>query len=127
MRRVGRIALAVATEVPEARVVAVEVSAQARAWAAANIGEIAPGRVDLRAGDVTDRTLRARGPGGLAGRVDVVVEQPAVRPAGPEPVDPEVRDHDPDVALYGGGADGLAVPRAVIAPRPGCCGRAACW
>ena len=26
-----------------------------------------------------------------------------------------MRDHDPDLALYGGGLDGLEVPRAVIA------------
>ena len=31
------------------------------------------------------------------------------------PVDPEVRDHDPDLALYGGGPDGLDLPRTVIA------------
>ena len=40
------------------------------------------------------------------------------------PVDPEVRDHDPEVALYGGSADGLAVPvavaaRAAVLLRPG--------
>ena len=29
-------------------------------------------------------------------------------------MDPEVRDHDPDLALYGGGLDGLEVPRAVL-------------
>src|SRR5690606_8709049 len=31
------------------------------------------------------------------------------------PRDPEVRDHDPGVALYGLGPDGLAVPRGVVA------------
>ena len=29
-------------------------------------------------------------------------------------MEPEVRDHDPVMALYGGGADGLDVPRAVV-------------
>ena len=29
-------------------------------------------------------------------------------------LDPEVRDHDPEVALYGLGPDGLQVPRAVV-------------
>jgi release factor glutamine methyltransferase len=31
------------------------------------------------------------------------------------PVDPEVRDHDPELALYGGSDDGLAIPLAVAA------------
>jgi release factor glutamine methyltransferase len=108
------IALAVATEVPEATVVAVEVSEEARAWAAANIEALAPGRVDLRAADVTDA---ADWPvlADLSGQVDVVVGNPPYIPPGQEPVDPEVRDHDPRVALYGGGPDGLVVPRAVIA------------
>ena len=44
-----------------------------------------------------------------------MVSTPPYVPPGQEPVDAEVRDHDPEVALYGGGADGLAVPRAVIA------------
>ncbi len=108
------IALAIATEVPQSTVVAVEVSAQARAWAQANIDEIAPGRVELRAGDVSDPALPDQ-LADLAGRVDVVVSNPPYVPPGQQPVDPEVRDHDPEVALYGGGADGLAVPRAVVA------------
>jgi release factor glutamine methyltransferase len=110
----GAIALAVATEVAETTVVAVEVSDEARAWAAANIEELAPGRVDLRAADVTD-TSALELLGELVGRVDVVASNPPYIPPGQEPLDPEVRDHDPAVALYGGGPDGLTVPRAVIA------------
>ncbi len=51
----------------------------------------------------------------LEGGVDVVVSNPPYIPVGAVPVDPEVRDHDPEVALYGGSADGLAVPLAVAA------------
>jgi release factor glutamine methyltransferase len=29
------------------------------------------------------------------------------------PLDPEVRDHDPELALYGGSEDGLRIPLAV--------------
>ena len=55
----------------------------------------------------------------LAGSVDVVVANPPYIPAGARPVDPEVADHDPPVALYGGGRDGLDVPRGVVAAAAG--------
>lgn len=110
----GGIALSVATEVPGARVVAVDASPEAvgltrhNAGAVAPVGEAAP-RVLL--GDVRDPALLAD----LDGTVDVLVSNPPYIPPDAVPVDPEVRDHDPDLALYGGGADGLEVPRAVIA------------
>lgn len=129
----GGIALAVASEVPGARVLAVDASPEAVALtrrnrasvgvpdteavdgaasgaALASIGEPAAGLAVLL-GDVRDATLLA----GLEGRVDVVVSNPPYIPPDAVPVDPEVRDHDPDLALYGGGADGLDVPRAVLA------------
>jgi release factor glutamine methyltransferase len=104
----GALALAVATEVPGAEVHAVELSVEAHAWAARNVARWAPA-VDLRLGDA--------GPSfpDLDGLVDVVVSNPPYVPPGSVPVDPEVRDHDPEVALYGGGPDGLAVPRLVVA------------
>ncbi len=106
----GAIAVAVASEVPGARVVAVDASDQAVALARRNAR--AHG-AELRAeqGDVRDRELLAD----LVGRVDVLVSNPPYIPPDAVPVDPEVRDHDPDLALYGGGADGLDLPRAVIA------------
>jgi release factor glutamine methyltransferase len=104
----GAIALAVATEVPGSEVHAVELSADAVAWAARNV-ERAGSPVDLRQGDA------ATAFDDLDGRVDVVVSNPPYIPPGSEPTDPEVRDHDPRVALYGGGPDGLAVPRRVAA------------
>ena len=103
----GAIAVAVATEVPGAVVHAVELSVEAHAWAQQNIERLAPG-LDLRLGDAA---LAFRE---LDGTVDVVVSNPPYVPPGAVPVDPEVRDHDPAVALYGGGADGLEVPRAVV-------------
>lgn len=114
------IALAVAVEVPSARVIALELEPYARAWAERNIERVAPGRVDLRAGDVTDlaTVLDVGAPAGLAdlvGAVDVVVANPPYIPPGARPVDPEVAEHDPEAALYGGGPDGLTVPRAVAA------------
>ena len=55
----------------------------------------------------------------LAGAVDVVVANPPYIPDGARPVDPEVADHDPEFALYGGGADGLDVPRGVVSSARG--------
>ncbi len=106
----GAIAVAVATEVPAARVVAVDLSPQAVALAARN-AEAAGATVRALTGDVRDPGLLTE----LAGSVDVVVANPPYIPPDAEPTEPEVRDHDPDLALYGGGADGLDVPRAVLA------------
>lgn len=105
----GAIALAVATEVPAARVVAVDLDAAAVALAGLNAAACG---VELRIelGDSTRTgTLKDLDTG-----VDVVVANPPYIPADGEPLELEVRDHDPDLALYGGGADGLAVPRGVV-------------
>jgi len=108
------IALAVATEVPEARVLAVEVDPDALAWARRNVEELGPaGRVDLRLGDVIGCATRVAVD--WVGHADVVVANPPYIPPDAVPRDAEVRDHDPAIALYGGGEDGLAVPAAVVA------------
>lgn len=106
----GAIALAVADEVPQAQVHAVELDARAHAWAARNVAaSSARERVHLVRGDA--RTALTH----LDGLVDVVVSNPPYVPPDAVPVDPEVRDHDPAVALYGLGPDGLTVPRGVAA------------
>jgi release factor glutamine methyltransferase len=106
----GGIALSVATEVPGARVVAVDLSQEAVDLTRRNAVAV---QADLRVehGDVADPALLHE----LDGTVDVLVANPPYIPPDAEPVDPEVRDHDPDLALYGGGLDGLDVPRAVLA------------
>lgn len=106
----GGIALAVATEVPGAVVTAVDLSPDAVTLTRRNAGE-AGADLAVVHGDATDPGLLAD----LTGRVDVVVSNPPYIPPDAVPVDPEVRDHDPDLALYGGGPDGLAVPRGVLA------------
>ena len=104
----GAIALAVKDEVPQARVVGVELDGLAFEWARAN--RDATGLdVDLVLADATT-ALRD-----LDGQVDVVVSNPPYIPTGMVPVDPEVRDHDPDLALYGGSEDGLRIPEQVAA------------
>jgi release factor glutamine methyltransferase len=100
----GVIALAVATEVPEAVVHAVELSEGALTWAARNL---AGSGVDLRQGD-----MAAAFPD-LDGTVDVVVSNPPYIPLEAfESVTPEVRDHDPALALWSG-EDGLDAMRVV--------------
>jgi release factor glutamine methyltransferase len=108
----GAIALAMAIEVPSARVVAVELDPHAHAWARRNVDELAPGRVELLLADAVsaDSGVLAE----LAGLVDIVVANPPYIPSGARPIDPEVAEHDPPVALFGGGQDGLQVPRAVV-------------
>ena len=102
----GAIALAVATEVPGAEVWAVELDAAAHTWAERNLAGAA---VRLVRGDA--RTALAD----LDGTCDVVVSNPPYVPPGAVPREPEVADHDPAVALYGLGEDGLEVPRGVAA------------
>jgi release factor glutamine methyltransferase len=102
----GAIALAVATEVAGARVHAVELDAAAHGWAERNL---AGSGVALVRGDART-ALRA-----LDGDVDVVVSNPPYVPSDAVPRDPEVARHDPAVALYGLGDDGLEVPRGVTA------------
>jgi len=109
----GAIALGVASEVPSARVVALELDEQALAWAELNVrASGSRGRVELRGGDVVSCDTGALSD--LVGEVDVVVSNPPYIPESAVPVDPEVRLHDPPRALYGGGPDGLRVPRAVV-------------
>lgn len=109
----GAIALAVATEVPGALTWAVELDAAAHAWAERNVAAVTAAhpqaRVTLLRGDA--RTALRE----LDGTVDVVVSNPPYVPPGAVPKDPEVARHDPAVALYGLGPDGLEVPRGVVA------------
>jgi release factor glutamine methyltransferase len=116
----GAIAVAVAAEVPAARVVAVELDPLAHAWAARNVDVLTRRdriAVDLRLGDAVGADTGVAAD--LAGAVDVVVANPPYIPDGARPVDPEVADYDPRLALYGGGADGLGVPRGVVASARG--------
>jgi release factor glutamine methyltransferase len=102
----GAIALAVADEAQPGRVVAVERSPAALDRLRRNA---AGTRVEVVAADVTDPSILAR----LRGAVDVVLCNPPYVPDGTA-VPPEVADHDPAEAVFGG-PDGLAVIRPVIA------------
>ena len=100
----GAMALALATEVPEAQVHAVELDERAHAWAGRNL---AGSGVDLRQGDMADAFPE------LGGAVDVVVCNPPYIPLEAyESVAAEARDHDPALALWSG-ADGLDAMRVL--------------
>jgi release factor glutamine methyltransferase len=103
----GAIALSIATEVPGARVHAVEVDPCAHDWAARNL---AGSGVILHLADARSALPE------LAGTVDVVISNPPYIPLQAwESVATEVRDHDPAAALWGGGEDGLDLIRGVEA------------
>jgi release factor glutamine methyltransferase len=103
----GAIALSLKQERPDLEVRAIEVSPEAVAWATANRDRLGLD-VEIVVGDATVDCLPD-----WAGTVDVVTVNPPYIPLGAVPVDPEVRDHDPELALYGGSEDGLAIPLAV--------------
>jgi release factor glutamine methyltransferase len=102
----GAIARAVADEVPEARVHAVELDEPAYSWAERNLAGTA---VDLRLGDAFTAF------DDLRGQVHVVVCNPPYVPLEAwESVALEARDHDPHLALFSG-QDGLdAIRRLAV-------------
>lgn len=102
----GAIALSMATEVPHARVYAVENSPEAFPWTRRNVEEVDAPNLSLVFGDLAEAL------GELDGRAAVVASNPPYIPQDAIPRDPEVRLHDPEHALYGG-ADGLDVVRAL--------------
>ncbi len=110
----GALAAAVVDELPAVDVVAVELDETAAALAAENLAAAArpgaPGTATVRRADVTDAGALAD----LRG-VDAVLSNPPYIPPDAVPREAEVTAWDPAAALYGGGADGLEVPRAVIA------------
>ncbi|HVU75209.1 MAG TPA: peptide chain release factor N(5)-glutamine methyltransferase [Mycobacteriales bacterium] len=106
----GAIGLSIAVERPDATVHAVELSGDAAVWLRGNAARWAP-HVHVTNADVADPSLLAD----LEGRFDLVVSNPPyVAEHEMDAVDPEVRDHDPQVALVAG-PDGLDIIRAVAA------------
>jgi release factor glutamine methyltransferase len=102
----GALALALAAHRPRARIIAVDDSESALAYARRNLAATA---VELVAADVTTADLRTD----LDGAVDLVVANPPYIPEG-VPLEPEVGAHDPADALFGG-PDGMAVIPAIAA------------
>jgi release factor glutamine methyltransferase len=101
----GALALALARVRRDARVVAVDDSEAALEYAARNLAGTA---VEVVHADVTAPALLPD----LSGRVDLLVANPPYIPDGAV-LEPEVADHDPAHALFGG-PDGMAVIRPII-------------
>ena len=102
----GAIAAAVKSELPDAQVFAVELSEDAIPYTRKNLEPLG---VHLVQGDALTALSE------LAGRFDAVLSNPPYIPPANVPADPEAALHDPDMALYGGGEDGMQMPSAIAA------------
>jgi release factor glutamine methyltransferase len=101
----GALALALSKSWPAARVIAVDDSEQALEYARRNV---AGTPVELVRADVTAPGLLAE----LDGQVDLVVANPPYIPDDAT-LEPEVAEHDPPHALFGG-PDGMAVIDRIV-------------
>jgi len=106
----GCVAVSIAHERPAARVIATDVSEDALAVAHRNAVRLGVGdRVEIRHGDLLDP---------LEQSCDLIVANPPYVVAGARPaLQPEVRDHEPDVALFGG-EDGLQLVERLVRGAP---------
>jgi len=106
----GCVAVALAHERPAARLTATDISRDALQVAARNAARHGvTERIDFRHGDLVDA---------IAGTFDAIVANPPYVLDGSGPgLQPEVRDHEPALALYGG-ADGLSLVTRLVADAP---------
>ena len=104
-------------EVPGSEVWAVEKSATAAEWTRRNLDETVrrhpniAGNYHLDIADATQMPTLSQ----LDGTIDIVLTNPPYVPLADIPEQPEARDYDPDLALYGGSADGTLIPERIIA------------
>jgi release factor glutamine methyltransferase len=104
----GAIALSVAHELPRSKVYAVEQAPSALVWLRRNVAAIEP-RVVVVEGDVTAPTTLST----LDGSVDLVLCNPPYVPSDAQ-LEPEVAEHDPAEAVFGG-RDGLSLIPGIAA------------
>ena len=102
----GALALVLADATPTAHVIAIEDSAEALVYARRNC---AGRNVDLIEADVTAAGLLSE----CDGTIDLVVSNPPYIPDGAT-LEPEVAEHEPSHALFGG-ADGMRVITPIVA------------
>jgi release factor glutamine methyltransferase len=101
----GALAVALAHGLPGARIIAVDDSVDALAYARRNSAATA---VEVIEADVTSPGLLAD----LDGAVDLIVANPPYIPDGAQ-LEPEVAEHDPEHALFGG-PDGMRVIGPIV-------------
>lgn len=107
----GCLAISLAHELPAARVTATDISAEALAVATGNAVRL--GVADRVTFVQTSLLDDAPGP------FDLIVANPPYVPSSHRPtLSPDVRDHEPALALYGHGDDGLDDARALLAQAP---------
>jgi release factor glutamine methyltransferase len=111
----GCIAIALATEIARARVIAIDISRAALDVARRNGERLGVGdRIEFLEGDFLGPLARAD----LAGKLDLIASNPPyVSRDRPDTIQREVRDWEPHVALFGG-PDGLDYYRRLIAESP---------
>jgi release factor glutamine methyltransferase len=99
----GALTLAIATEAPQTHLIAVEKDPAAVEWLRKNVSRI----------DETVRIIETDVEDALDGvKCDVVIANPPYIPDGQE-LPKDVADHEPAIALFGGG-DGMEIPRRFI-------------
>ncbi len=99
----GALSLAIATEAPRSRVIAVEKSPDAIEWLKKNVSKISE-NVRVVEGDVAEA---------LPGvKCDIVIANPPYIPDS-QPLPRDVAEHEPHIALFGG-ATGMEVPQLFI-------------
>lgn len=99
----GALSLAIATEAPRSRVIAVEKSADAIIWLKKNVARISE-NVRVVEGDVADVLLGVK--------CDAVIANPPYVPDN-QSLPRDVAEHEPPIALFGG-ATGLELPKRFI-------------
>jgi release factor glutamine methyltransferase len=106
----GCVAVAIARERPNAHVIATDVSEEALEIARRNADRLGvSSRVEIRHGDLLEP---------IDTTCDLIVANPPYVVAGAGPaLTPEVRDHEPDVALFGG-EDGLRLVERLVRDAP---------
>ncbi len=107
----GCLAITLAHALPGARVTATDISGDALAIARGNAGRLGvAGRVTFVKTSLLEDA---------AGPFDLIVANPPYVPSSHrQTLSPDVRDHEPELALYGHGDDGLDEVRALLAQAP---------